>query len=280
MSPSSLIILTPIVISTLHGYLAARMTLLLLFHPRREIILFGRRLRYTPGLIPKQRRAFIDGFAMVIVDRLLDIEAIADEIASLNLEAEIGEIAHREYLHPTKSEPTIRIIVEHIRERLYHLRDSIETRWEIARSLRPIIEAEFERRLGFLRRTVAGYFLDDELIYRLVGSSIERLAESIAESLYVRNTIEQAMSQLPRAIFQQSGATGQSAAIRSLLQTLRERIDLREMIIHRLDTLSAEEIERIIREKSAPEISALVRLGTCVGLGIGLLQAAFNFFFI
>lgn len=272
-----LIKLSPLVIATLHGYLAAWLTLKMVFHPRRPVFLFGRKLPFTPGLVPKQRERFIEGFSTVIADRILNIEAITDEIMQLNIESEITAIARSEYLHHSKSESTMHVIVEHIKERLYHLRDSVETRWEIARSMRQIIEAEFERRLGVMRRVVTGYFLDDELIYRIVGISINQMAESIAESLYVRSTIEQTMSQIPETIFQQAGASGQSTAIQTFMKALKEKLDLRAMIIRRLNALSSEEIEALIMESASREIRAMIRLGTAVGLVVGILQTALNF---
>jgi uncharacterized membrane protein YheB (UPF0754 family) len=267
---------SPLILSTLHGYLAARLTLWLIFHPRRPLRLFGRRLPFTPGLVPRQRQVFIAGFANIVAERLLNIEAIGEEILRIDLKPEIGAYARSEYLHHSQQASTQAIIVDHLRERLYHLRDSVETRWEIARALRSIIEAEFEKSLGAMRRLVTAYFLDDELIYRLIGRSIDQLAESIAESIYVRSTIEQTLSQVPESIFQQVGGGSQSKAIRSLVESLSEKLDLRELIVRRFEALTGEEIETIIRQGAAREIRGLIRLGTVGGLLVGAVQTLLN----
>lgn len=267
---------SPLVVSTLHGYLAARLTLWLIFHPRRPLRLFGWQLPFTPGLVPRQRETFIAAFATLVSARLLDIEAIGDEILRLDLKPEIGEYARSEYIHHSRQESTRQVIVDHLRERLYHLRDSVETRLEIARALRTIVEAEFEKSLGTLRRLVTTYFLDDELINRLIGRSIDRLAESIAESIYIRSTIEQALSQVPETILQQVGGDGQSEAMRRFIESLGRKLDWRDLIIRRLAALTGEDIEKIIRQSANREIRALIRLGTAGGLLVGTIQTLLN----
>jgi uncharacterized membrane protein YheB (UPF0754 family) len=207
---------------------------------------------------------------------LLDVETITDEIMKLNIESEITSIARREYLHHSQSEPTIQLIAEHLRERLYHLRDSVETRKEIAKALRHIVETEINRSFGMLRRLIADYFLDEEALYRIVGSSIEKLADSIVESLYVRTTIAQAMAQLPESIFQ-SGTSTQTAAVSNFVTVLSQRLDLRSILIKRLSALSNEAIEQLIMDTAGREIRAIVWFGAGIGFVVGIVQTLINF---
>lgn len=276
MTLDLLIKLSPLLVATLHGYAAAWLAVKMLFRPRRPIYLFGRRLPLTPGMLPKEREQFIEALSTVIAERLLDVETITDEILKLNLEPEITSIAKREYLHHSQSEPTISVIAEHLRKRLYHLRDSVETRWEITRALRRIVEAEINRRFGLLRRLVADYFLDDEALFRIVGDSIDQLADRIVESLYVRTTIAQAMEQIPEAIFP-SGGTTQTTAVNSFVTVLSSRLDLRAIMIKRLSALSNEAIEQLIMDTAGREIRAIVWFGAGIGLIVGVIQTLINF---
>jgi len=271
-----LIKLSPLLIATLHGYGAAWLAVKMLFRPRYPIYLFGRRLPLTPGLLPKERVHFIEALATVIAERLLDVETIADEIMKLNLETEISSLARREYLHHSQTETTIQVVAEHLRQRLHHLRDSVEARWEIARALRKIVEAEIGRRFSLLRRMVADYFLNDEALYRIVGDSINQLADQIVDSLYVRTTIAQAMAQLPETIFQ-SGAATQTAAIHTFIMMLSQRLDLRAILIKRLSALSNEDIEQLVLATAGREIRAIVWFGAGIGLAIGIVQTFINF---
>ena len=276
MSLDLFVKLSPLMIATLHGYGAAWLAVKMLFRPRRPIYLFGRRLPLTPGMLPKEREHFIEALSTVIAERLLDVETITDEIMKLELESEITSLARGQYLNRSQSEPAIRVILEHIRERLHHLRDSVEARWEITRALRRIVEAEINRRFSLVRRLVADYLLDENTLYRIVGDSIDQLAERIVESLYVRTTITQAMEQIPETIFQ-TGTPTQTAAINSFVTLLSQRLDVRVILKKRLSALSNEAIEHLIMETAGREIRAIVWFGAGIGLIVGIIQTLINF---
>jgi uncharacterized membrane protein YheB (UPF0754 family) len=271
-----LIKLSPLVIATLHGYGAAWLAVRMLFRPHHPIYIFGWRLPLTPGMLPKERDHFIEALSSVITERLLDVETITGEIIKLNLESEITSIARGQYLHQSQSEPTIQIILEHLRERLYHLRDSVETRWEITRALHRIVQAEISRSFNLLRRFIADYFLNEETLYRIVGESIDQLADRIVESLYVRTTIAQAMSQVPETIFQ-TGTTTQTAAVNSFVGLLSQRLDLHSIMVKRLSALSNEGIEQMIMDTAGREIRAIVWFAAGIGLIVGIVQTLINF---
>ncbi|QQS46756.1 MAG: DUF445 family protein [Acidobacteriota bacterium] len=271
-----LIKLSPIVVATVHGYVAAWLAVKMLFRPRYPVYIFGRRLPLTPGMLPKEREHFIEALATVIAERLLDVETISKEILQLDLEPEITSIAHREYMHHSQSESTIEVVAEHLRERLYHLRDSAEARWEIVRSLRSIIETEIGRRFSLLRRVVTEYFLDDEALDRIVGESIDRLADRIVENIYVRTTIAQAMAQVPEMIMAQ-GAGSRTQSINSFISILSARLDIKSMLIKRLSALSNEAIEQLIMDTAGREIRAIVWFGAGIGLVVGIVQTLINF---
>ncbi len=271
-----LIKLSPIVVATVHGYIAAWLAVKMLFRPRYPVYVLGRRLPLTPGMLPKEREHFIEALATVIAERLLDVETISNEILQLDLEPEITSIAHREYMHHSQSESTIEVVAEHLRERLYHLRDSAEARWEIVRSLRSIIETEIGRRFSLLRRVVTEYFLDDEALDRIVGESIDRLADRIVENIYVRTTIAQAMAQVPEMIMAQ-GAGSRTQSINSFISILSARLDIKSMLIKRLSALSNEAIEQLIMDTAGREIRAIVWFGAGIGLVVGIIQTLINF---
>jgi uncharacterized membrane protein YheB (UPF0754 family) len=263
--------LSPLLIATLHGYGAAWLAVKMLFRPRHPIYLFGWRLPLTPGMLPKERVHFIEALSTVIAERLLDVETIADEIMQLGLEHEITALA----VNQSQSESAVQIVVEHLRERLYHLRDTVEARWEIARALRKIVEIEMEQRLGFLRRVVTGYFLDDEALYRIVGDSIDKLAEQIADSLFARTTIAQAMAAVPETLLR--GGTAQPGVIDNFVTLLSQRLDFRAILNRRLSALSDEAIEQLIMDTAGTEIRAIIWFGAGIGLLVGIVQTVINF---
>jgi uncharacterized membrane protein YheB (UPF0754 family) len=276
MNPELLIKLSPLLVATLHGYGAAWLAVKMLFRPRRPVYVFGRQLPLTPGMLPKEREHFIEALSSVIAERLLDVETITDEIMKLNLESEITSIARREYLQHSQNESTIKLISDHLRERLLHLRDSVETRWEITRALRRVVETEMSRRFSLLQRLIGDYILSDDTLYRIVGDSLDQLAEQISESLYVRTTISQAMAQVPEKLFQ-PGASAPSTTVGDFVTVLSQRLDFRAILIKRLSALSNEAIEDLIMQTAGREIRAIVWFGAGIGFVVGVFQTLINF---
>ena len=268
---SLLIKLSPLLIATLHGYSAAWLAVKMLFRPRRPIFVFGWQLPLTPGMLPKEREQFIEALSKVISERLLDVETITDELVKLGLENEITSLA----VNQSQNESTVQVVVDHLRERLYHLRDSVEARWEIARALRKIVETEMEQRLGFLRRVVSGYFLDDEALYRIVGDSIDKLAEQIADSLFARTTIAQAMATIPESIMR--GGAAQPGVVGKFASMISQRLDFKAILMRRLSALSDEAIEQLIMDTAGKEIRAIYWFGGGIGFIVGIAQTVINF---
>lgn len=270
-----LINLSPLLVATLHGYGAAWLAVRMLFRPRHPIHVFGWRLPLTPGLLPKERERFISALSTVIAQRLLSIEVIADELMKLDLETEIAALARREYLNYTSNDTTVRIITEHLRERLAQLSSSEETKLQIVHGLREILDRETSNS-GFWKRLTVGYLMDEEILYRVVGSAMNYLAESVSESLYVRETISEAMIQLPQRLLS-GGSLVPSSAITSLVQTLSQRLDFQAILRNRLSGFSNEDIERLVLDTAGREIKAIVWFGAGIGLVVGIIQTLINF---
>ncbi len=271
-----LVKLSPLLIATLHGYGAAWLAVKMLFRPRNPVFLFGFKVPLTPGMLPKERERFIEALAAVVSKSLLDVETIAAEIAKLNLESEITTIARRGYLEQTRHESTIQVVAEHLRTRLQDLRDSVETRHEIVGALRKIVESEVGRRFNLLRRAVFEFFLDEQALNRIVGDSIEQLSTRIVDSLYVRTMIAQTIAQIPETVFRADGETS-ATAVSQLVKTLSQKLDVNAILINRLSALSDAEIEGLIMETAGREIRAIVWLGACIGLVVGIIQTIINF---
>jgi uncharacterized membrane protein YheB (UPF0754 family) len=271
-----LVNLSPLVVATLHGYGAAWLAVRMLFRPRHPIFAFGWQLPLTPGLLPKERDRFISALSSIIAQRLLSIEVIADELMKLDLETEIAALAQREVASYTQNETAVRVITDHLRERLALLSGSEEAKMQIVHALREIIDRETTSS-GFWKRLAAGYLMDEQILYRIIGGSLEKLSESVSESLYVRETISQAMVQLPQRLLAGGGKLVPSTAISSLVQTLSQRLDIQAILRNRLSGFSNEDIERLVMDTAGREIRAIVWFGAGIGLIVGIVQTLINF---
>src|SRR5262249_53598363 len=135
------------------------------------------------------------------------------------------------------------------------------------------VETEMSRRFSLLQRLIADYIISDETIFRIVGDSIEKLAEQISESIYVRTAISQAIQQIPETMESQA----QSSAVSGFVNLLNERLDFRAILIGRLSALSNEAIEQLVMDTAGTEIRAIVWFGAGIGLIVGIAQTLINF---
>lgn len=278
MNLELLIKLSPLVVATLHGYGAAWLAVKMLFRPRHPIYWFGKRLPLTPGLLPKERVRFITALSGMIASRLLNIEVLSAELGKLDLAGEVTALAQREYAKYTNDEAMLRTITRHLGERLGALSRDEEIKRSMALRLHGIIDRETTD-AGFFRRLAASYLMDVETLEKLIGKGLESAAEGVAESEGVRNAVRETLTQVPQKLLTNGNHTTliSSAAITSLVETLSRKLDIRAILLNRLNAFSNEDIENLVMETAGREIKAIVWFGAAIGLIVGIVQTLINF---
>ena len=76
----SLSILIPPVIGAIIGYCTNLLAIRMLFRPHRAVYVFGKRLPFTPGLIPKEQQRLAKKMAEAIGNKILTHEVMAQEL--------------------------------------------------------------------------------------------------------------------------------------------------------------------------------------------------------
>ncbi|MDR0554579.1 MAG: DUF445 family protein [Treponema sp.] len=72
--------LTPPLIGALIGYVTNALAIKMLFRPLREARIFGIRLPFTPGILPRQRRKLADSIGAMVERELLTAEMLQERI--------------------------------------------------------------------------------------------------------------------------------------------------------------------------------------------------------
>ncbi|NOT61684.1 MAG: DUF445 family protein [Acidobacteria bacterium] len=278
MNLELLIKLSPLVVATLHGYGAAWLAVRMLFRPRLPIYLFGKRLPLTPGLLPKERDRFITALSGMIANRLLNIEVLSAELAKLDLATEITALAQREYAKYTNDDAALRSIARHLGERLDVLSRDEAAKRAMAVRLHGIIDRETVD-AGFFRRLAAGYLMDVETLEKLIGKGLESAAEGVTESEGVRKALRETLTQVPQKLLTNGtqNALISPATIASLVETLSRKLDIRAILLNRLNAFSNQDIENLVMETAGREINAIVWFGAAIGLIVGIFQTLINF---
>jgi uncharacterized membrane protein YheB (UPF0754 family) len=278
MTIELLIKLSPLLIATLHGYGAAWLAVKMLFRPRQPIYLFGKRLPLTPGLLPKERDRFVTALSGMIANRLLNIEVLSAELGKLDLAGEVTALAQREYAKYTNDEAMLRTITRHLGERLNVLSRDEASKRAMALRLHGIIDRETTD-AGFFRRLAAGYLMDVETLEKLIGKGLESAAEGVAESESVRNAVRETLTQVPQKLLTNGNHNPliSASAITGLVETLSRKLDIRAILLNRLNAFSNQDIENLVMETAGREINAIVWFGAAIGLIVGIFQTLINF---
>ncbi|MCR4404215.1 MAG: DUF445 domain-containing protein [Candidatus Acetothermia bacterium] len=165
--------------SALVGYLTNWVAIRMLFRPHCEKRLFGVRVPFTPGLIPRKRAALAESIGLAVSEHLLTGEALAAQFAARQVTAKLGEIVHDHFqrLLARQLGSLASLIPDQLKEEWDHLLASLRERLD--RWLSSVLEGP---ELGqLLEERVAASL--DEALARPLG---EFLSEELLDSLAVR----------------------------------------------------------------------------------------------
>lgn len=84
------LILIPL-IGALIGYITNYIAIKMLFRPYKPIYIFGFKLPFTPGIIPKERKYIIESIANIVVQQIFTEEKIQKFLKNLNYERVLEE---------------------------------------------------------------------------------------------------------------------------------------------------------------------------------------------
>jgi uncharacterized membrane protein YheB (UPF0754 family) len=83
-------------VSALVGYFTNWVAIRMLFRPYKEKRIFGIRIPFTPGLIPRKRADLAESIGLAVGEHLLTEEAIAARFADPQVKAKLAEIVHEQ----------------------------------------------------------------------------------------------------------------------------------------------------------------------------------------
>ncbi|MEX3615070.1 DUF445 domain-containing protein [Paenibacillus glucanolyticus] len=105
--PNWLFILVNVCVAAFVGGITNHFAIKMLFHPREEKILLGRRLPFTPGLIPKRKEEIAESLGHVVSDYLVTSEGLQELIRKPVFRAKMEDTLHRKLVEWSQSERSL-----------------------------------------------------------------------------------------------------------------------------------------------------------------------------
>ena len=204
------------------GYLTNYIAIKMLFRPYKPIYIFGFKLPFTPGIIPKERQHLIESIANLVEQQLFTEEKIQKLLKEINYEDKLKQ--------------KVEIFVDRlIEENFKDIKENIKS---------VLVIGKFN---------IKGLFLTTAL-----EKGIDKALEKIKEKLKtkVKNQILETIEK----------------EIEEEIINISKQLNIKKLVIETLDSLSPQELERLILSISGKHFKYINIFGALIGFIMGIIQ--------
>lgn len=285
-------------IGALIGYCTNFIAVKMLFRPRKPVMLGGRRLPFTPGLIPKRKDELAGAIGNAVSDVLLTKEDLAKALPSESIKESITEELWQGFAKTKESDRSVEETISGFipRDQYEKLRDRLEdaVTKKAADALQQLKISEIVVEEGTraiqekVQGTMLAMMLNDQVIQSVaapIGDEIEKFVEEKGESK-IRPIVAGELVRL------ETGSIGALTAkfplnkeclgtivgtlyddcIENSVETMIQKIDIAGIIEEKIREMDVIKLEELILSVMKKELNAIVNLGALIGLMIGLLN--------
>lgn len=288
-------IATPI-IGAVIGYVTNWVAVKMLFRPRREVYLLGRRLPFTPGVIPRGQGRLARAIGRTVETQLLTPEYLKEKLLSEEAHASFREKLEAHRVKCARSEVTVyetaaAAISPEKTEQIVE-----KAKQDVIAFLNEKVESmELGRRIVALVMDTAREKLAESMFGMMIGASfLEKVEDYLEERLdallleYTQDYIEREVQEEAEALKQKTVADGVHFLeerelleedllwdlyvkfIGAKLPDLLAALHLSQIVEERINAMAVEEVEELVLSIMNKELGAIVNLGAVIGLVLGL----------
>lgn len=193
------IILMMMTIGALIGGVTNSLAIKMLFRPYKPLYLFGKRVPFTPGLIPKRRNELAVQLGKMVVDHLVTPEGIKKRLENESFQRNIKGIIEKELTRFFEKEETIRDFVEklgfnqvdeNVKEKLSRfIGKKVSGLLRSEKSLQQLLTNEWNDELKKMLPKIATYIAEKGAAYFETEEGKRRLKKMIDDFLIRRGML-------------------------------------------------------------------------------------------
>ena len=294
------------VLGAVIGYITNDIAIRMLFRPRTAKYIFGKRVPFTPGIIPKEKNRIAGAIGGAISENLMNKEVLEKTLLSDEMLEKLRTAVDEFFNTQLHNEETLEQFASHYLtvDEISAMRESTcdEIAKLITAKLRDkaiganIAHAATQHVIEKTRSSVAGKIKADRLL-EVIASPIEsKLAQHINEVLK-----EQAPSMSTRIVYTEAdklismpmcelfkgheqqleqAREGIVSVYRTIisehLPRILESINISKIVESRIQEMDMEEVEKIIFSVMHKELRAIVWLGALLGSIMGTIMTFIN----
>lgn len=297
-------ILTPL-FGAIIGYITNWIAIKMLFRPHRAHYLFGKKLPFTPGIIPKEKGRIAASIGEAISQNLMNEEVLRHTLLSDEMLGKVGAAFDKgvnRLRHEDKS----------LHEWLTSLinREEVEkaetlVKSEIAKTVtenltsanlgQKIAHMAVDHAIEKMKNGLLGFFHVDKLLGNL-RISAEQLLEKNIDEMLATNAADMVAAMVDTSIDNLTNssvssllanrdeqiASARNTVLYAYRQTVENHLpamlaslDIKRIIEDRINGMDTMEVERLIFEVMDKELTAIIRLGILLGFIMGCLNCLF-----
>lgn len=297
-------ILTPL-FGAIIGYITNWIAIKMLFRPHRAHYLFGKKLPFTPGIIPKEKGRIAASIGEAISQNLMNEEVLRHTLLSDEMLGKVGAAFD-------KGVDTLRHEDKSLNDWLTNLMSKEEVedaktlaKTEIAKTVtesltsadlgHKIAHMAVDHAIEKMKGGLLGFFHIDKLLGNLRNSAEDMLTKNIDEMLatnapeMVATMVDDGIDRLANASVasllanrDEQIASARLSVIKMYRQTVENHLpamlaslDIKRIIEDRINGMDVMEVERLIFEVMDKELTAIIRLGILLGFIMGCLNCLF-----
>ncbi|MBR6103249.1 MAG: DUF445 family protein [Ruminococcus sp.] len=283
-----------LVISGLIGYCTNYIAVKMLFRPRTEKHIFGRRVPFTPGVVPKNQPRLARALGNAVSERLLTGDDLREALTSEKTAAAAADTALGALF---TDKPVSDILTDIAGSENAENVTSYAKQKLTETAVRRVKEADIPALVisegtAAVKEKVSGsmlaMFVNDELIASVaaplgdkIGEYIDRNAEPMIGNA-VSEEIERISASSPAELLESAGVTRDRVrtaaaelfrrAAAEAADPLIRSVDIPKLVEDRVNAMSVEEVEELVMSVMKQELNAVISLGGLIGIIIGLLN--------
>lgn len=274
------------------GYCTNYIAVKMLFYPKKEVKIFGRRLPFTPGAIPKEQPRLARAIGDIVGTKLLTQEDMKEQLLAGNVKGMVSDVLVQE-------------LSVGIKEEIKRIATLTEEQYDAGRGKVSKVISEaivdalakidistliVEKGGAVLKEKVAGtmlqMFVNDEMIASLtapLGAEFQKLITEQGVE-YVQPLISDKIGEIEEeSVIDLLGKVDiTETVVQSTVEALCEKImvagmdkvlqglDISKIVEQKISQMSVDDLETLVLTVMKKELNTIVNLGALIGLLLGM----------
>jgi len=281
------------------GYITNGIAIKMLFRPLRPLYLFGKRVPFTQGIIPKERDRIAHSVGEVVARELINQETLKENLLSQEMYTKIERSIEEWFISQKQSKKTVRQILcemstpkviedlsDTLKEKVTDLSYKKVVDLDIASSLSESACKEIKGQLGMFAMFMNDSMIEtaklkieelinkmieekaEDMIYDVIDKEGDKLLDASIET--VAEHIEEYLPKIKYILMKQY-----TAVVETQLGDMLEGLNIEKIVEDKIKAFDMIELEKLILDIMDKELKAIIWLGAVLGVIMGTIMSLF-----